>query len=141
MLSVCLLTGAIIISEMIKENYTLQRLDIRNNSIGDKGIEAIAQQLAHTRIMELNVARCGFTDTGAKSLADGIKNNQTIGILDVLHNYISVDGARLILEATIENNLCWWVGINQEFIDADIKLKRMMNIIEMRRGKGVRNRF
>ena len=135
----CLLTGAITISEMIKENYTLQCLDIRDNSIGDKGIEAIAQQLAHTRIMELDVLGCGFTDKGAKSLADGIKNNQTIGILNVLYNYISVDGARLILEATIANNLCWWVGINREFIDADIKLKRMMNIIEMRRGKRVRN--
>ena len=135
----CLLTGAITISEIIKENYTLERLDIRDNLIGDKGIEAIAQQLAHTRIMKLNVAACGFTDTGAKSLANGIKNNQTIEILNVLYNYISLDGARLILEATIANNLCWWVGINREFLDADIKLKRMMNIIEMRRGKRVRN--
>ena len=135
----CLFIGAIIISEIIKENYTLERLDIRDNSIGDKGIEAIAQQLAHTRIMELTVAGCGFTDNGAKSLADGIKNNQTIGILDVLYNYITVDGARLILEATIANNHCWWVGINREFLDADIKLKRMMDIIEMRRGKTVRN--
>ena len=139
MLCLCLLTGAIIISEMIKENYTLQLLNIRDNSIGDKGIEAIAQQLAHTRIMELNVAGCGFTDTGAKSLADGIKNNHTIGILDVLYNFITVDGAYLILEATTASKLCWSVGINREFIDADIKLKGMMNIIEMRRSKGVRN--
>ena len=135
----CLLTGAITISEMIKDNYTLQHLDIQDNSIGDKGIEAIAQQLAYTRIMELNVAACGFTDTGAKSLADGIRNNQTIEILHVLYNYISLDGARLILEATIANNLCWRVKINREFIDADIELKRMMNTIEMRCGKRVRN--
>ena len=134
-----LLTGAITISEMIKGNYTLQCLDIRDNPIGDKGIEAIAQQLAHTRIMELDVLCCGFTYTGAKSLSYGIKNNHTIGILNVLYNYISLDGARLILEATIANNRCWWVGINREFLDADIKLKRMMDIIEMRRGKTVRN--
>ena len=134
----CLLIGAITISEMIKDNYTLQRLDISDNSIGDKGIEAIAQQLAHTKIMELDVTGCGFTDNGAKSLADGIKSNHTIGILNVQYNYITLDGARLILEATIANNLCWWVGINREFIDVDIKLKRMMNIIEMRRGKSVR---
>ena len=124
---------------MIKDNYTLQCLDVRDNLIGDKGIEAIAQQLAHTRIMELYVTGCGFTDTGAKSLADGIKNNQTIETLDVLYNYISVDGARLILEATIANNLCCRVRINREFIDADIELKRMMNTIEMRHGKRVRN--
>ena len=124
---------------MIKDNYTLQCLDIRDNPIGDRGVEAIAQKLSHTRIMELDVLGCGFTDTGAKSLADGIKNNQTIGILNVLYNYITLDGARLILEAAIANNHCWWVGINREFIDADIKLKRMMNTIEMRRGKRVRN--
>ena len=134
----CLLTGAITISEMIKDNYTLQRLDISDNSIGDKGIEAIAQQLAHTKIMKLDVTGCGFTDDGAKSLADGIKSNHTIGILDVQYNYITLDGARLILEAAIANNLCWWVRINHEFIDANIKLKRMMYIIEMRRGKRVR---
>ena len=135
----CLLTGAITISEMIKDNYTLQHLDIQDNSISDKGIGAIAKQLPHTRIMELNVAGCGFTDTGAKSLADGVKNNQTIQILNVLYNYISLDGARLILEASIANNLCWRVEINREFIDADIELKRMMNTIDMRRGKRVRN--
>ena len=124
---------------MIKDNYTLQHLDIQDNSISDKGVKAIAQQLNHTRIMELSVAGCGFTDTGAKSLADGIRNNQTIGILNVLYNCISLDGARLILEATIANNLCWRVEINREFIDADIELKRMMNTIEKRRGKRVRN--
>ena len=123
---------------MIKENYTLQRLDIRDNSIGDKGIEAIAQQLVHTKIIELNIAGCGFTDIGAKSLADGLRNNSTLGILDVLYNFITVDGARLILE-TATNGICWWWGINQEFIDADIKHKRMMNIIDMRHGIRVRN--
>ena len=134
----CILTGAITISKIIKENYTLERLDIRDNSIGDKGIEAIAQQLVHTNIIELNVAGCGFTDTGAKSLAEGLKSNSTIGILDVLYNFITVDGARSILEATA-NGICWWLGMNQELTDADIKLKRMMNIIDMRRGIRVRN--
>ena len=123
---------------MIKENYTLERPDIRDNSIGDKGIEVIAQQLVHTKIIELNVAGCGFTDTGAKSLADGLKSNSTIVILDVLYNFITVDGARLILEAAT-NGICWWLGINQELIDADIKHKRMMNIVDMRRGIRVRN--
>ena len=123
---------------MIKENHTLERLDIRDNSIGDKGIEAIAQQLVHTKIIDLNVAGCGFTDTGAKSLADCLKSNSTLGILDVLYNNITVDGARLILEAAT-NGICWWLGINQELIDADIKHKKMMNTIDMRRGIRVRN--
>ena len=134
----CILTGAITISKIIKENHTLERLDIRDNSIGDKGIEAIAQQLVHTKIIELNVAGCGFTDAGAKSLAAGLKSNSTILILDVLYNYITVDGARLILEAAT-NGICWWLGINQELIDADIKHKKMMNTIDMRRGIRVRN--
>ena len=134
----CILAGAITISKIIKENHTLERLDIRDNSIGDQGIEAIAQQLVHTKIIELNVAGCGFTNNGAKSLVDGLRNNSTLGILDVLYNFITVDGAHLILEAAT-NGICWWLGINQELIDADIKHKRMMNIIDMRRGIRVRN--
>ena len=133
-----ILTGAITISKIIKENYILECLDIRDNSIGDEGIRAIAQQLALSKIIKLNVAGCGFTDSGAKSLADGLTNNSTIEILDVVNNFITVDGARLILEATT-NGICWRLGINQELIDADIKLKRMMNIIDMRRGIRVRN--
>ena len=135
----CVLTGGITISKMIKENYTLECLDIKDNSISDEGIEAIAQQLAHTKIIKLNVAGCGFTDTGAKSLADSLKSNSTIGILDMLNNFITVDGARLILEATTTNSICWSLRINQELIDADFKLKKMMNIIDMRSGIRVRN--
>ena len=56
----------------------------------------------------------------------------------MLYNFITVDGARSILEATA-NGICWWLGMNPELIDADINLKRMINTIDMRRGIRVRN--
>ena len=127
---------------MIKDNYTLKCLDIRDNlSIGDKGIKAIAKELAHTGIVELNVTGCGFTDAGAEALAVGVRNNRTIGILDLLYNPLTLkgNGPRVIMEAAVANGVCWWVGINIEFIDADSKIKKMMDTIKMRRGLRVGN--
>ena len=127
---------------MIKDNYTLKCLDIRDNSsVGDEGIKAIAKDLAHTGIVELNVTGCGFTDAGAEALAAGVRNSHTIGILDVLYNPLTVNGngPRVILEAAIANGVCWWLGMNVEFIDADTKVKKMMDTIKMRRGLRVGN--
>ena len=127
---------------MIKDNYTLKCLDIRDNySIGDEGIKAIAKDLAHTGIVELNVAGCGFTDAGAEALAAGVRNSRTMGRLDVLYNPLTLhgNGPRVILEAAIANGVCWWLGMNLEFIDADYRVKRMMDTIKMRRGLRVGN--
>ena len=140
----CLTTDASIIGEMIKDNYTLKCLHIRDNlSIGDEGIKAIAKELPHTGIIKLNVSGCGFTDAGAEALAVGVRNNHTIGILDVLYNPLTLNGngPRVILEAAIANGVCWWVGINIEFIDADSRVKRMINTIDMRRGIRVGNKI
>ena len=99
-------TGAISISGMIKINHTLQVLNISRNPIGDKGISAIAKNLDNAMISKLNLYKCNITVNGAKSLAEGLMNNQTIKPLDVMSNDITVKGTILILKRAVANRVC-----------------------------------
>ena len=52
------------------------------------------------------------------------------------HNSLTPNGngPHVILEAAVANGVCWWVGLNAEFIDADSRVKKMMDAIKMRHG-------
>ena len=136
MFTIIITTGAISISEMIEVNDTLQVLNIRLNSIGDMGIEAIARTLGNATIRELNVSRCKITATGAKSLAEGLENNHTIILLDVRYNKITLGGAIIILEAAVANGICLEVNIDKEY-KSDDKVKELMIILEERKKQEV----
>jgi len=122
---------------MIKINHTLQILYISSNPIGDEGIAAIAGILDNARISELIVSYCSITVTGAKSLAAGLAKNQTMKLLDVRGNSITVDGAIAILEAAVANGVCQQVDIDDEYKDND-QVKEMMTILEERKRQEVR---
>ena len=136
MFTIIITTGAISISEMIKVNHTLQILNIRLNPIGDKGIVTVAKTLGNARISELNVSRCKITTTGAKSLAEGLKNNHTIILLGVRYNKITLSGAIIILEAAVANGVCQEVNIDKEY-KSDDKVKELMTILEKRKRQEV----
>ena len=136
--TVIIITGAISISEMIKINHTVQVLNIGFNPIDDEGIAAIARNLDNAKISELHVQECGITDTGAKSLAEGLINNHTIKSLHVKYNNISVDGVVAILEAAIANEVCQKVTIYDKYKSND-KVKELKSILEERKRQEVRS--
>jgi len=121
---------------MIKINHTLQVLNVSNNPIGDEGIAAIAGTLDNARISELIVWGCSITVTGAKSLVAGLAKNQTMRLLDVMDNNITVDGAIAILEAAVANGVCQKVEIDYKYISDD-KVKEMRTILEERKRQEV----
>ena len=123
---------------MIKINHTLQVLDISHNPIGDEGIATIARNLDNSSISELHVGLCGITDTGAKSLAEGLINNHTIKSLDMRFNDITVDGAIAILEAAVLNEVCQEVIIDSKH-KSDDKVKELMSVLEERKRQEVRS--
>ena len=135
--------GAVSISEMIRTYHTLQVLIFRNNHpTGDEGIAAIAKTLDNARISKLDVCDCNITNTGAKSLAEGLINNRTIKSLNVEYNDITVDGAIVILEAAVANGVCQAVEINYDDesdsdYNGDDKVKELMSILEERKRQGV----
>ena len=133
---VIITTGAISISEWIKNNHTLQVLNIFDNPIADEGIAAIGRNLDDASISKLVVWKCEITVTGAKLLAEGLINNHTIKSLDVQYNDITVDGAIAILEAAVANGVYQEVEIDDKY-KSDDKVKEMMSILEERKRQEV----
>ena len=117
---------------MIKTHDKLEYLDISNNPIGDKGIAAIAENLNNSSISELIVYNCNITVTGAKKLADSLTYSQTIKVLKLEDNDITINGAIVVLEAAVTNDICQKVDIKDEY-KSDDKVKQMMSILEERK--------
>ena len=132
-------TGAISISHALMVNQTLLELYMRNNQIGDDGIIAIASSLSNSSITLLDVNGCGISDVGVRSLAEVLSSNQTIRELWLWYNPITVDGARLIMKAAVDNTVCEHVWINSEYYDDEVK--RMKNILYDRSKQDVRSYF
>ena len=133
---VIITTGAICISEWIKSNYTLQVLDISDNPIGDEAIIAVGRSLDDTSISELDMSWCQITVTGAKLLVEALINNHDIKSLHVHGNDITVDGAIAILDAAVANGVCQMVFIDYKYKSND-KVKEMMGILEERKRQEV----
>ena len=116
---------------MIKMHHILEYLDISSNPIGDKGIAAIAENLNNSKICVLIVYNCNITVVGANKLAESLKYNQTIKILKLQDNDITVNGAIATLEAAVTHGVCQKVDIKDEY-KSDDKVKEMMSILEKR---------
>ena len=130
-------TGAISISQALMVNQTLTDLNIAGNFIMDEGIATIAGPLSNSSITELDVQMCGITFTGVRSLAAALSTNQNIRELWLMNNPITVDGARLIMKSAVDNGVCKYVSIDDEYEDDD-QVKEMMTILNDR-GQNVRN--
>ena len=129
-------TGAISISKMMMGNHSLQELEISRNNIGDDGISAIAGVLGNCKISELYVGKCGIILTGARSLATALYSSNTVRILWLRDNPITVEGALLIVNSAVHNTVCHWVLIDDEYKNDEIQ--KMMNILEERRRQEVK---
>ena len=126
--------GAKCISEMMKVNSVLESLCLMCNDIGDDGTTAIAGALSKTSIKKLSLYNCGFAFTGAKVLAEGLTLNQSIRLLSVQENPVTVKGALLILQSSVDNNVCHKVQLNKEYKKDDGVMK-LYRILRERRCK------
>ena len=131
-------TGAISISQALMVNQTLLELHMEGNNITDDGITAIAGSLRSSSITVLDVRKCGITFTGVTSLAAALSTNQSIRILWLWDNPITVDGARLIMKSAVDNGVCEIVRMDDEY-ENDDEVKEMETILNDRRRQDVRN--
>ena len=101
---------------------SLQVLSISYNIIGDDGITAIAGALNSSQISELHIVGCGITIIGARSLAAGLLVNNSIRILLISNNPITMEGARLILQSAVYSESCQEVLMDDEHHDDEVKM-------------------
>ena len=105
---------------------------MEGNAIADDGITAIAAALGKSKITDLNIACCGIAKTGAKNLATALSTSQTVKILGLHDNSITVDGARLVLQSAVKYELCEFVSISDDY-ERDIEVQKNMTILHTRR--------
>ncbi|XP_065884103.1 ribonuclease inhibitor-like isoform X2 [Dysidea avara] len=103
--------GATCISEVFMVKCSLQVLEMKANNIGDDGITAIAGALSNSQISKLYISVCDITLAGAQSLAAGLLVNNSVKILDVSGNPVTVKGACVILQSTVDKGVCQEVVI------------------------------
>ena len=97
--------GARLIAEAIKVNKTLKKLDIRGNSISDDGATAISDGLkSNNSLQKLTMWYNKISNKGAKRIAEAIKVNTTLKTLNIFYNTISDNGVVAISDSLKSNN-------------------------------------
>ena len=96
--------GAATLAEVLKENRTLQQLDVSINSFGNGGATALAEMLKENRtLQQLNVSFNSIGNGGATALAEMLRENRTLQQLHVSFNSIGDGGATALAEMLREN--------------------------------------
>ena len=97
--------GVELISEIVRTNKTLQKLDLSNNKLSDDGTITISDGLKNnTTLLELNISHNNITNKAIKNITESIQVNTTLEKLDLSHNILSDDGATLISSCLKCNN-------------------------------------
>ena len=92
------------LSECLKINSALCKLDLAYINITDEGAKTIAVAIqVNTTLQELNISRNKITDKGAKSFVEAIQVNKTLQKLNISKNWISKEGVMRIVEACTIN--------------------------------------
>ena len=117
-------------------NYTLESLHIGGNDIGDDGIAVIAEVLNKTKISKLFASLCNIGYIGAKSLAAALLDNKSIKLLLLVGNPLTVEGARLLLQSAVNNEVCQVIKVDKEF-ESDDEVKRMTAFLKKRKRQQV----
>ena len=75
---------AIIISELMKSNTSVNRLDLARNNIGDAGAYALARMLeVNTTLNYLNLESCPFGDVGGEAFVGALRANTAVQYLNL----------------------------------------------------------
>ncbi|CAF1458530.1 unnamed protein product [Adineta steineri] len=120
--------GAFILASGLKNNSTLQSLNLSDTRIGDSGIQCIADALSTNNniIRALIITNIGLTDKGAEDLAVMLKRNKTLIYLSLSANELGDEGIAILSNAVQNHNntlefldlsyIKWMTELSLEFL-------------------------
>ena len=86
--------------DCLKEDNTLQELNLAKNNITTEGAKKIAEAIQATKTLQkLNLYGNKISDDGAVAISDSLKINVSLQELDLTWNNITTEGAKKIAEA------------------------------------------
>ena len=108
------------LSECLKEDDTLQELDLTFNKITSEEVRMIGEAIkVNTTLQKLNIHDNSISDDGAAAISDGLKCNISLQELDMSYNKITSEGAKMIGEAIKVNATLQKLGIHVNSISDD----------------------
>ncbi len=93
---------------MGKHARRLVKLDLRENSAGNEGAEALAEEflaVPHCSLRELSLAKNGVGDRGFRALAKAMEQNRSVIRLDLSKNQIGDSGEKAIATMIMKNGV------------------------------------
>ncbi|KAF9561018.1 hypothetical protein EC968_005942 [Mortierella alpina] len=93
------------LAEMLKTNATVATLNLRDNTIGDNGTQALAAALAtNSTVTSLDLQANFITDFGAQALSKALEGNSTLTTMNLQANFVGDNGAWVLSEALKTNS-------------------------------------
>eukprot|EP01080_Neovahlkampfia_damariscottae_P003858 gene3858-7018_t len=98
--------GAFLISESLKINKSLFKLDLSENKLNENEIQRFSKNLNsfHSSLQKLYLENNKITDSGLSVLMDELKTNPNLKYLSLKSNRISYKGADLISKMLVKNH-------------------------------------
>ncbi|CAF3338678.1 unnamed protein product [Rotaria socialis] len=125
--------GATTLADILYTNTSLVELNLSSNQISDTGARALARALSiNNETMEwLELDSNNITDDGADYLADMLKTNTTIEILNLGSNAIGDRGVRQLISAiTSHNNTLQCLNLTSNKLITDACVNDLIKMIQ-----------
>ena len=92
------------LAEVLCHNFTLDRLYLSENNIGNSGAVALAHTLHHnSTLWTLDLSKSSVSDAGAVALAQALHHNSTLKFLKLSNNSVGDAGAVALAQALHHN--------------------------------------
>ncbi|XP_030677660.1 NACHT, LRR and PYD domains-containing protein 13 isoform X2 [Nomascus leucogenys] len=89
------------LSDALLQNRSLMHLNLSKNCLRDEGVKFLCEALGRPdcNVQSLNLSGCSFTREGCRELANALRHNHNVKILDLGENDLKDDGVKLLCEA------------------------------------------
>ncbi|XP_033080417.1 NACHT, LRR and PYD domains-containing protein 13 [Trachypithecus francoisi] len=89
------------LSDALLQNRSLAHLNLSKNRLGDEGVKFLCEALGRPdcNLQSLNLSGCSCTREGCRELANALRHNRNVKILDLGQNDLQDDGVKLLCEA------------------------------------------
>ncbi|EFB26023.1 hypothetical protein PANDA_021319, partial [Ailuropoda melanoleuca] len=88
------------LSDALLENKSLTHLNLRRNNLGDEGVKFLCKALSRPdcSLQSLDLSCCSLSPEGCQELANALRHNRNMKILDVGNNGVQDDGVKHLCE-------------------------------------------
>ncbi|KAK7804026.1 hypothetical protein U0070_008207 [Myodes glareolus] len=89
------------LSDVLKQNKTLEHLDISSNDLKDEGLKVLCKPLSlpNSILQTLHLRRCLITASSCQDLSEVLSNNQNLKSLQISNNKIEDAGVKVLCDA------------------------------------------